>query len=273
MSAQPAINQENLATNANYSSRPPFMFKGKPINNKKVMTPLKLLIYGYNGVGKSTFASHAKNPIFLDLEGNIDHLSVDKQPLSTYDEVCQFLNALIHQDHDYKTVIIDSIDKLEVLITDRINSLPKSETSYGQGYVKLSKEIHDFLTKLDALRNIKKINIILIGHSTVERCENPLTQVYDKYDLRVNKRFASPICDWCQSILFAVNDVMFEETEKVGFKERERVRTADRRIIYTMGNTAFLAKNVYNLPPKIPMDWNDFINGVRKFYEEPGETQ
>ena len=251
----------------------PFMFKGRLINNQKVMTPLKMLIYGYNGVGKSTFASKAKNPIFLDLEGNVDHLSVDKQPLSNYDDVCQFIDALIRQDHDYKTVVIDSIDKLEIMITDKVNSLPKSETNYGQGYVKLSKEIHDFLAKLDTLRNIKKTNIIMIGHSTVERCENPLTQVYDKYDLRVNKRFASPICDWSQCILFAVNDVTFEETEKIGFKERERVRTSDRRIIYTMGNTAFLAKNVYNLPTKIPMDWNEFINRVKSFYEEPGVQQ
>lgn len=244
-----------------------------PIVKGKRMTPIKGIIYGHNGVGKSTFASHSKNPIFLDLEGNIDHLSVDKQPLRSFEEVEEFLKGLIAETHDYATVVIDSIDKVEALARIYIEQMYKSapqKLEYGRLYVYTADLFTSILNKLDILRDQKKMNVILISHAAIKRCENPLYKSYDKFELRVHERVASVVCDWAHFILFAVNDLSFEQGEDLGFnKTRERVRTNDRRLLYTTGNTAYVAKNVYDLPRTMPIDWNTFITAVKNYYEKP----
>jgi AAA domain len=248
--------------------KPVSSLNGLPIVRGKQITPLKGLIYGYNGVGKSTFAAAAKKPVFLDLESNIDHLDIDKIPLSTLEEVEECLKNLLSQPHDYATVIIDSIDKLDILITKYVRQIKnKKELDYGRLYVFIAEHFESILAQLDKLREQRKMNVILIGHSTIKRCENPTTQVYDKYVLRVHEKTADIICDWSHFILFAVNDLSFEEGEDLGFnKTRERVRMNDRRVVYTMGNTAYVAKNPYNLPRTIPLEWNAFITGVKNYY-------
>lgn len=245
-----------------------FSFKGMPICNKKRITPIKTLIYGYNGVGKSTFASESKNPIFLDLEGNIDHLSVDRQPLSSFLEVEDFIKCLLHQEHEYNTVVIDSIDKLVLLIADHISSIhPKSELTFGKDSVLLIKKIRDVLSYLDDLRLHKKMNVVFIAQSMVKKIDNnPLTQTYDKYELRLGEKIGGIFCDWVHCILFAVNDVFFQEENSKG-KKIEKAKNLDKRVLYTVGNTAYVAKNVFNLPPKMEFKWSEFSQNVRKFFE------
>jgi len=246
----------------------------------KKMTPLKGLIYGYNGVGKSTFASKSKAPIFLDLEGNIDHFDIDRVPVNTLEAVEERLKHLLVHPHQYTTVVIDSVDKLEMRITQYIRQTKsKKELDYGRLYGFIAEHFESILEQLDRLRDERNMNVILIGHSAIKRCENPTTQVYDKYVLRLHEKSADLICDWAHFILFAVNDLSFEEGEDLGFnKTRERVRMNDRRILYTMGNTAYIAKNPYNLPRTIPLrdakdstDWNNFITSIRNYYATPNQ--
>lgn len=248
-------------------------FPGFPIVRGRQMTPIKGIIYGHNGVGKSTFASRSKNPIFLDLEGNIDHLPIDKKPLKSFEEVEEFLKCLITQNHDYATVVIDSIDKLEAIARVYLEKMYKSDPKkleYGRLYIYTSDLFASIMNKLDILRDQKRMNVVLIGHTAVKRCENPLYPTYDKYELRVHERVAAVVCDWAHFILFAVNDLSFEEEEDLGFnKTRGRVRTNDRRILYTTGNSAYVAKNVYDLPRTMPIDWNIFITAIKNFYAKP----
>lgn len=250
-----------------------FAFKGNPVISGKRMTPIKGIIYALNGVGKSTFASQSKKPIFLDLEGNIDHLNVDKQPLSSFEEVEDFLRCLISLEHDYATVVIDSLDKLEAMARAYLEKMYKDDAKkldYGRLYVYTADLFASITHKLDILRDKKRMNVLLIAHAAVKRCENPLYKAYDKYELRVQDRVAAVVCDWSHFILFAVNDLSFEEEEDAGFgRTRERVRTNDRRILYTTGNSAYVAKNVYDLPRTLPLDWKAFITVVKKFYNQP----
>lgn len=266
---------ENEKKDIPIKEEPPLLLKGFPIVRGRQITPLKGLIYGYNGVGKSTFAACSKAPIFLDLEGNVDHLDIDKIPLDTLEKVEACLDSLLTESHTYATVVIDSIDKLELFITHYLNrTKSKKELEYGRSYVFTAEHFQSILEKLDDLREKRNMNVVLIGHSTVKRCENPTAQVYDKYVLRVSEKSAAVIGDWSHFILFAVNDLSFEQQEELGFKKtRERVIMNDRRILYTMGNTAYTAKNPYGLPRIIPLKWNDFIEGVKKYYATTSEGE
>ncbi|GAO97666.1 hypothetical protein Cva_00302 [Caedimonas varicaedens] len=258
---------------------PVFSFKGKPVKQGKERTPLKLIIYGANGVGKSTFASGAKKPIFLDLEGNIDHLDVGKQALFSFAEVEEFLRCLLLLSHPYKTVVIDSIDKLEEYIWETLEAeKDDKELQYGKKYVHAANLFRTLLNLLDDLRQKKKMNVILIGHCARKRCDNPLVQVYDKIDLRVQERAAAVLCDWAHCIFYAMNRITLEQDDK-GFKQkRARAVADDTRVLYTEGNTAYVAKNVYDLETEIPLDWETFMAAVTRFYAlttltSEGETE
>jgi adenylate kinase family enzyme len=246
---------------------PVLSFKGKPIKQGKERTPLKLIIYGSNGVGKSTFAADSKKPIFLDLEGNIDHLDVGKQALFSFAEVEEFLRCLLLLPHSYKTVVIDSIDKLEEYIWEALEAeKDDKELQYGKKYVHSANMFRTLLNLLDDLRKKKKMNVILIGHCARKRCENPLVQVYDKIDLRLQERAAAVLCDWAHCIFYAMNRITLEQDDK-GFKQkRARAVADDTRILYTEGNTAYVAKNVYDLETEMPLDWETFMAAVTRFY-------
>ena len=79
--------------------------------------PPRILAYGVHGVGKTSFAASAGAPVFLQTE---DGLGLIDAPsfglLKTYDEVMEAIGALYSEDHDRKTVVIDSLDWLEPLI-------------------------------------------------------------------------------------------------------------------------------------------------------------
>lgn len=266
---------ENLNANSSHDlnnvvhlkEKVPFSFGGKFITAKKAMTPLKIIVYGYNGVGKSTFASEAKNPIFMDLEGNVDHLEVPKQPISSLIDVVEFLKCLLEQSHDYNTLVIDSLDSLGLLVTEYVTkTYSKADLAFGKDSVKSIEKCREIVALLDRLRKEKKMHIIFTAHSCVKRCENPLTETFDKYELKLNEKMASIFCNWVHCILFAVNDVFFEaEKGKQGGKQK--AKNIMKRSMYTMGNTAYVAKNVFDLPSKMDFKWEEFKQHVMKFFE------
>lgn len=254
--------------------RKPFLFQGVPIGFGRHLTPLKIVIYGANGVGKSCFAASAKNPVFLDLEENIDHLAVAKQSLGAIAAVESFLHCLLSQPHEFKTVVVDSLDKLEQLTWHALRTGEKrNDLNYGKGYVLAADMFRTTLSLLDDLRLQKGMNVILIGHETIRRCENPLSEVYDRIELRLHEKLASLVCDWAHCILYAARRITFEAREDLGFNQkRARVRDDDERVLYTRGNTAYVAKNVFDLPETMPLDWPLFIAAVRNFYQPSQST-
>lgn len=250
------------------------IFNQLGLENKIVMSPLKELIYGPNGIGKSDFASKSKNPIFLNFEGNVDHIEAHKKKIDKYSEAISMIDKLINLNHNFKTLILDPISKLEDLMIEHLDqTLSSGEKSHGNMYVKFAQEVHGFIGMLDHLRAAKKMNIILIGHPIIKSADNPMTPYYERYELRVKdeKRFGAPFCDWVHCIMFATHDIAFEKKEQIGFRERERVRDNSVRVLYTTPNPAYLAKNTFNLPPKIRLDRAEFTNHVLKFYNKaPG---
>src|SRR3990172_7443806 len=91
------------------------------IQRGRVAKPPRILLYGVEGIGKSTFGSQAPKPIFIQTEDGLDEIACDKFPLATtYDDVVAALGELRHEKHDYETVVIDSLDWLERLVWDKL---------------------------------------------------------------------------------------------------------------------------------------------------------
>lgn len=261
---------QNIIQEQNVTQKAVFTFKGHKISSGKKMAPIKAIIYGDNGVGKTTFAASARNPIIVDLEGNCNHIEVDKQRITSLKEFEEFIDALINQDHEYKTLVIDSLDSLEILISEKISQVYTSqELSFGKSGGIWAKHIKDLVLKLDVLSNRKAMNIVFTAHWKVKPANNPMTDQYDRYDLRINEQMRTGFCNWVQCILLALKEVIFEEDKKnsTGFGKK-KAKNIERRVLYTRGDPTYYGKNVFDLPGKLPLDWEQFTNNVKNFYSK-----
>lgn len=229
--------------------------------------PPKILVYGINGIGKTTFASMAPNPVFILTEKGLGTLQVDHFPKSeTYAEVVEAVKSLINEDHKFQTLVIDSVDWLEKLIFDHVAKSADKESvediGYGKGYSLAQDHWFDFVKILDRLNEEKKMSIIFLGHALVKSFNSPDTENYDRYRLDMHDKSASVVMDWCDIVLFANYKVYINTTTK-GFNKKENKAIGEgERVIYTEERPAHWAKNRYSLPFELPFNWNTFSKAM-----------
>ncbi len=230
-------------------------------------SPRRFLLYGTQGIGKSTFAACAQKPIFIQTEDGLGEIDCDKFPLATrLDHVMKSLEALYTDEHPYRTVVIDSLDWLERLIWEEVcrekavGSI--EDIGYAKGYVFSLTYWKTFLEGLSALRSDKGMTVILIAHARIERFDNPETDPYDRYTPRLHRLASQMVMEWCDEVLFASYKVHTKQT-KEGF---DRTRTqgigTGERIIRTVERPAHVAKNRLNLPDELPLDWNAYAHYI-----------
>lgn len=233
--------------------------------------PPRLVIYGGNGLGKSSFAAEAPDVIFADIENGLEGIKAKKHKPKSWPEMMQFLEALYTQEHDRKTLAIDTIDWLEKLMHEQIATecghKSIADVPYGKGY-KLALDLwKQLLQALDDLREHKNMTIILIAHDNVARFDDPNGDSYSRYTLRLHEAAAGMVYDWADGVLF-VSDKKITTKEDVGFNQKKTKAVASNRFMFTEGGLGFIAKNRanLNLPKEIPFvkgeSWNSFIAAI-----------
>jgi hypothetical protein len=222
------------------------------------MLPPRVLIHGQEGVGKTTLAAKFPKPVFLQTEdGTPAGLTVPTFGLlSSYADNREALAALGSETHEFRTAIVDSVDKLEGLIWNDVcetNHWPSIEApGYGRGYVIADKWWRDFLAGLDWLRRERGMTIVLLAHSAVETVNDPRAPAYTSYRLRLHKRARGLVQDEMDVIAFLACDVAVV-SEDAGFnKKRNRAEGGAARWLHFEGRPAFVAKSRFELPPKLP---------------------
>ena len=233
------------------------------ITSGRSTAPRRLMLYGTHGVGKSTFASHAPKPVFIQTEDGLGEIGCDKFPLTTtFDEAMQALSELYTDKHAFRTVVVDSLDWLERLIWAEVcrkrNVESIEDIGYAKGYVFALTQWREFLEGLTALRNDRGMMVVLIAHARIERFENPETESYDRYVPRLHRLASQIVQEWCDEVLFATYRVHVKQS-KEGFDKKitKGVGTGER-IIRTTERPAHVAKNRLNLPEELPLDWNAY---------------
>lgn len=231
------------------------------------MKPPRVLIYGPAGVGKTTFGAEAPSPIFLPIEDGLGRIEVDHFPTpKTYLEARSALDSLCKEEHEFRSIVIDSLDWLEPLIwahTCEVNKWQSIEQpGYGRGYVEALKYWREFLDRVNYLREAKRMATVMIAHSHVRRFEAPDAESFDRFEIKLQRKAADLVCEHSDAIFFAN---MKYSTVKV--EERGRVRARGQgdgeRVMYTEERPAWVAKNRYGLAPEMPLSWGAFMDAFK----------
>lgn len=225
--------------------------------------PRRLLLYGTQGIGKSTFAASSESPVFIQTEDGLGEIGCDKFPLAdSFEQAMAALTELYTQKHSYRTVAIDSLDWLERLIWAEVcrkrNVTNIEDIGYAKGYIFALNQWRDFLEGLAALRRDKDMTVVLIAHARIEKFENPETESYDRYVPRLHKLASALVQEWCDEVLFATYKVHTKQTDEGFGRKGTRGIGSGERILRTVERPAHVAKNRLNLPDEIPLDWNAY---------------
>ena len=225
--------------------------------------PPRICIYGGHGIGKSTLASQFPAPIFISTEDGLDSLDVTSFPKArSLGEVVESIKTLLTEEHDFRTVVIDSVDWLvEPLILDSINSqYDEKQQAYGKGQQYMAEEFREILQGLDALRLRRNMNVVLIAHAAVVKFEDPRTDPYDRYTPKLPKLCNALLMEWADVLAFAAYKVIIKKSDGGFNREVKRGTTNGDRLLHFVENPAFAAKNRYNCPEDAEMTYDNFRN-------------
>jgi AAA domain len=227
------------------------------------------LIYGTDGIGKSTMCSHAPNPIFVGAEKGTEQLDVARFPQTEQvSELFAQLRTLQTEKHDFQTVVLDSLDWVEPLIwkavceEGKVENIEQFAGGYGKGYVRALDLWRTLIKELSALN--QTMHVLLIGHVQIKSFQDPeLPNAYDRYQLKINDKAAALVREAADAVLFA----RFEtELVRSSSGTKAKVHGEGKRIMYTESRPGFDAKNRFNLPFVMPLDWKTFGEAIRAFY-------
>lgn len=232
----------------------------------------KVVIYGPEGIGKSTFAAQFPEPVFIDTEGSTDNMDVARLDKPTSWAMLKNEIAFIKANSDAcKTLVIDTIDWAEQLAVSYVCSQHQKngieDFGWGKGYTYVQEEIGRLLNSLSELVDIG-INVVLTAHAQIKKFEQPDEMgAYDRYELKLGQKTSSKtaplVKEWADMVLFA-NYKTFIMTTDDGKKKAQ----GGERVIYTNHRPAWDAKNRHGLPDQLPFDFGS----IAHIFNNPAPT-
>lgn len=230
-------------------------------------TPARVVIYGTEGIGKSTLAAAFPSPVILDTEEGTHHLDAARVSIGSWDELRTAIAEIGQSRGEFKTVVIDSADWAERLLVDALLKEHKKKSiedfGFGKGFTHLAEGFGRLLASCDGLVGLG-FHVVFVAHATVKRTSPPdLTDGYDRYELKLTKQTAPLLKEWCDALLFCNYDVRTTE----GSDGRRKAVGGKRRTIHAERAAAWDAKNRYGLEPEVPMT----IDALAPIFAEPAK--
>jgi len=221
----------------------------------------------------SLLASKTPKPVFVQTEDGLGEIDCHKFPLArSLEDAENALTALHTEEHPYRTVVVDSLDWLERMIWDRlckaygVASIEKVDGGYGKGYVHALSLWRKVVDQLVALRDDRGMMVVLLAHAKVEKFEDPEAPTYDRYSPRLNKHASALVSEWCDAVLFATRRII-TRTEDGTFNRSRTIaagqgKDGGERILRCVGGPSCIAKNRYDLPAELPLDWAPLMAAI-----------
>ncbi len=231
------------------------------VTHGKVNSAHKVVVYGPEGIGKSTFAAHFPKPYFIDTEGSTKKLDVARLPKPTSwqmlkDEVIDIIN-----ERPCETLVIDTADWAERLCIESVCSAHGKkgieDFGYGNGYTYVCEEWGRFLNLLQDVIDVAKINVVLTAHAIIRKFEQPNEMgSYDRYELKLGKKTTAQTApltkEWADMVIFANYKILSVAIDDKGKKHKAQ---GGQRVMYTSHHPCWDAKNRDNLQDELPFEY------------------
>jgi len=235
--------------------------------------PIIATITGDAGIGKTTLAATFPKPVFIRIEDGLQAVPEEIRPdafpvVNKVDELWEQLRALITEEHEYKTVVIDSVTQLEQLFGQHVldsdpkepKSLAQAMGGYGAGFMAVGA-LHGRVRKAAQKLNEKGLNVIFIAHSDVSTIELPDSDPYSRYDLRLHKKSMSHYVDNVDLVAY-----LKLQTFTKGDGDRKKAISTGQRLAVCHTSAAQISKNRFGISEDLLIEQgkNPFLNYIKQ---------
>lgn len=245
------------------------------LNSSKSDKPPIALLYGVDGIGKTSLAAEWPDPIYIHTAGEEPPSDVEMATpgvIENYDELIEVIGELAAGGHEFKTAIFDSLDGIEPLIwaetCNRLGVSSIEEPGFGKGYVETDSEWKNLFDGFAALK-ATGMAVVLLAHPEIVRFDSPTTDPYSRYQPKLHKRAAAVVREKSDLVGFLNYRMSIKEKEVGPKKKVGHGEGGGERQIHLEECPGFLAKNRYNMPAVIPFKKGKGYSELQKFFPAP----
>ncbi len=221
----------------------------------------KIVVYGPEGIGKSTFAAMFPGALFIDTEGSTKHMDVARLPKPySWQMLLDDVNYVYVHPEVCGTLVIDTADWAEKLCSEDLCAKSQKagieDFGYGKGYVYLAEDFGKLLNTLEEIVNMG-VNVVFTAHAQMRKFEQPDEMgAYDRWEMKLQKKTAPLLKEWADAVLFVNYQTYVVNVDGQGTAKGKNKPQGGRRVMYTSHHPCWDAKNRYNLPPDVDFDYS-----------------
>lgn len=227
------------------------------LKSTKRFDPPVMLLYGVDGIGKTSLAAEFPDPIYLATEGERPPSDVEMATpgtIESFDDLLNIIGQLLDEEHDRKTVIIDSLDGLEPLIwratCSRLGVESIEAPGFGRGYVEADTEWNDLMAAVSALAR-SGINVVMLAHPEIIRFDSPVSDPYSRYTVKLHKRANSLVREKADIVAFMNYRISIKEKEVARQTKVSHAEGGKERQIHLSEGAGYVAKNRFSMADTI----------------------
>lgn len=239
----------------------------------KIQSAKKVVIYGPEGIGKSTFASKFPEPVFIDTEGSTKDMDVARfEKATSWQMLLEQVQYVKTHPDICKTLVVDTADWAEQMCTKHICDKHQKDGvesfGYGNGYVYVKEEFGRFLNLLEEVVD-KGIHVVLTAHAHLKKFEQPDEMgAYDRWEMKLGKKTSSQtaplVKEWADMVLFVNYKTMVYNVDGQSAQKGKNKVQGGKRVMYTSHHPCWDAKNRYGLPEEVPFDYSAIANIIEQ---------
>lgn len=249
------------------------------LRSSKSANPPITLLYGVDGIGKTSLAAEWPDPLYLPTEGERPPSDVEMATpgtIGSLDDLFNVFGELLESQHDFKSIIIDSLDGLEPLVWRAtcarlgVNSI--EEPGYGRGYVEADTEWNDYLGGVAALSQAG-IYVVQLAHPEIVRFDSPITDPYSRYGIKMHKRAAALLRERADVVGFLNYRISIKEKEVARQTKIAHAEGGKERQIHLNEGAGFVAKNRFGMPDSITYRKGQGFAELAKFWPAANDNE
>lgn len=243
------------------------------ITRGKISKGIKTVIYGPEGIGKTTLAAQFPGAVFIDTEGSTKHMDVARLPLpSSWQMILEEARWVRDNPDEVGTLILDTADWAEQMeikeLCDQKHWDGLEDPGYGKGYTYSAERFGELLNIFNEIVE-KGVNVVVTAHAWLRKVELPEEMgSYDHWEMKTSKKVAPMIREWGDMVLFLNYKTVIVNVDGKGQAKGKNKAQGGRRMMHTNHTPFWDAKNRFDLPDDMPLSYD----GIARIFDNQEKT-